>query len=263
MGAGAVVVAGGAALSPDRMDLLGFARSFATGGVDGDRVKAAEVRLKEILPKRFADVDLSWPPKAVFLRCTKRSASGGLGAVEVWAASDTKVPLTLVMSHPLCAISGALGPKRQEGDLQIPEGFYDISLLNPRSSYHLSMRVNYPNASDRIRGRTDNPKVRLGGDIMVHGNCVTIGCLPIQDEPIEEVYLTVRTVFRPYRPVPIHIFPKPLDDVSLQALLATKPSASTAQLWRELAVGWQAFEASHRVPKVSVRKDGAYDVRPA
>lgn len=228
----------------------------------GDRVDAARKKRGAVVKAAVEATGIAWPPKEVFLRATKYADNGiDNGVVEVWVG-DGSGPLKKAMAHPVCALSGTIGPKHKEGDGQIPEGFYGISALNPRSSYHLSLRVDYPNASDTIRNRRRDPKVRLGGDIMVHGNCVTIGCLPIEDEPIEEVYLVVDAVFGKQRRVPIHIFPRPLHDEGLAALLASQPTADepTQALWRELHAGWVAFESTKRVPKVDIDDRGAYVV---
>lgn len=230
-------------------------------GGHADRVQAAKTRLKQALPALFATQQVPWPPQEVFLRAIKEQDDGTPGAVELWARGKNQPAYTLIKSYPICALSGVLGPKRREGDGQIPEGFYTISKLNPVSSYHLSMRVDYPNASDRVRGKALDSTASLGGDIMVHGNCVTIGCIPLQDEPIEEVYLVADAVFGKH-PLPIHIFPRRLDEPGLKALLATTTDATLQSFWRELAVGWQAFEKSKRPPKISVAKDGAYVVAP-
>ena len=81
-----------------------------------------------------------------------------------------------------------MGPKLKEGDKQIPEGIYSIAYLNPNSSYHLSLKVDYPNAFDRAKARAE-ARTDLGGDIFIHGKAVTIGCIPIGDTAIEEVFL--------------------------------------------------------------------------
>jgi murein L,D-transpeptidase YafK len=232
----------------------------------GDRVTKARARLKDTLPALFAAHDLHWPPQQVFLRAFK-SGEGpdDAGAVELWASDKKSGPLTLIKSYPACAKSGGLGPKRRQGDLQVPEGFYTISKLNPQSTYHLALRVDYPNASDTIRGHDPaqggERGVDLGGDIMVHGSCVTIGCIPLTDDVIEEVYLVVDAVFGK-RPVPIHIFPRRLDAAGLQALSTSTPTSAATHraFWAELAAGYAAFEASHVVPAVTVAKDGRYVV---
>ena len=89
--------------------------------------------------------------------------------------------------YPMTAFSGTLGPKLREGDGQIPEGIYGIEYLNPNSSYYLSLKVTYPNASDRARAKTDG-RTNLGGDIMIHGKAVTIGCVPVGDDAIEDIF---------------------------------------------------------------------------
>ena len=95
--------------------------------------------------------------------------------------------------YPMTKFSGTLGPKLKEGDRQIPEGVYGIEYLNPNSSYHLSMKVSYPNAFDRAHAQTDG-RTSLGGDIMIHGKDVTVGCVPIGDDAIEELFYFVHSV---------------------------------------------------------------------
>jgi murein L,D-transpeptidase YafK len=86
------------------------------------------------------------------------------------------------------AASGALGPKLREGDEQVPEGVYRITGLNPNSQYHLSLRVDYPNAADRERARAEG-RDDLGGDIMIHGRAVSVGCLAMGDSAAEELFV--------------------------------------------------------------------------
>ena len=95
-----------------------------------------------------------------------------------------------VKSYPFTGFSGKLGPKLREGDGQIPEGVYKIEYLNPNSSYHLSMKIDYPNAFDKEMGKADG-RVKLGYDIFLHGKSVTIGCIPLGDPGIEEVFYLV------------------------------------------------------------------------
>lgn len=95
--------------------------------------------------------------------------------------------------YPMTAFSGTLGPKLREGDGQIPEGIYGIEYLNPNSSYYLSLKVTYPNASDRARAKA-NGRTNLGGDIMIHGRSVTIGCVPVGDDAIEDIFYLASAV---------------------------------------------------------------------
>ena len=93
-----------------------------------------------------------------------------------------------IKEYPFTAYSGKLGPKLKEGDRQIPEGVYKVEYLNPNSSYYLSIKVSYPNAFDKLK--TELTRVPdMGGDIFIHGKSATIGCIPIGDEAIEEVFL--------------------------------------------------------------------------
>jgi murein L,D-transpeptidase YafK len=105
--------------------------------------------------------------------------------LELWGKNTSDQEFLHIKTYTVCATSGLIGPKRMQGDLQIPEGFYYIDRFNPYSNFYLSLGINYPNTSDRILGDKNN----LGGDIFIHGDCVTIGCLPITDSEIKELYI--------------------------------------------------------------------------
>ncbi|MBS1914099.1 MAG: hypothetical protein JST22_19080 [Bacteroidetes bacterium] len=124
--------------------------------------------------------NVAWPPKRVMLLAFKRERR-----LEVWGA-NTAGSYALLYRHQVLAASGGPGPKRREGDEQVPEGFYDITELNPNSQFHLSMRVGYPNADDLAHARVD--RAAMGGDIYIHGNHLSIGCLAIGDPGIEELF---------------------------------------------------------------------------
>ncbi len=103
-------------------------------------------------------------------------------------ASLRNGPMRALRSYPVLAASGGPGPKLREGDGQVPEGVYGIDYLNPNSLYHLSMRISYPNATDRNRAAQEG-RTHLGGDIMIHGNQVSIGCLAMGDEAAEDLFV--------------------------------------------------------------------------
>jgi murein L,D-transpeptidase YafK len=94
---------------------------------------------------------------------------------------------TLVMHVPVLAASGVAGPKIKEGDCQVPEGIYKIDVLNPNSSYYLSMRISYPNETDLKRSKARGV-TEVGGDIYIHGKAASIGCIAIGDDKIEDLY---------------------------------------------------------------------------
>jgi murein L,D-transpeptidase YafK len=127
-----------------------------------------------------ADRQVEWPPKSITLLTFKKEKR-----LEVWAKNMNGDNRQLA-SYQILASSGTVGPKRKEGDRQVPEGFYKWPSLNPNSRYHLSIKVDYPNSED-IANRTV-PKNKMGGDIFIHGDQVSIGCIAIGNAGIEEVF---------------------------------------------------------------------------
>ena len=111
--------------------------------------------------------------------------------LEVWTKHNGKY--LHIVTYPFTAFSGILGPKFKEGDRQIPEGIYKVSYLNPNSKFHLAMRLNYPNEFDK-KMATKEKRTKLGGDIMIHGSNRTIGCVPIGDKNIEQLYFLVEKI---------------------------------------------------------------------
>ncbi|GAB0057615.1 hypothetical protein SIID45300_01947 [Candidatus Magnetaquicoccaceae bacterium FCR-1] len=107
--------------------------------------------------------------------------------LELWGA-DGDGPMKLIKRYPFTAFSGDLGPKRRQGDKQIPEGVYRITFLNPNSAYHLSMKLDYPNAFDRAMADLER-RGQLGGDIFIHGDSESVGCIALGDRAIEELFV--------------------------------------------------------------------------
>ena len=156
----------------------------------GERMSIAH-RLQQFAPRvdplwasRCHDAGLPYPPARVRLLGLKEEKR-----LEVFAA-DVNGAWKQLADYPVLAASGNAGPKLREGDNQVPEGVYRVALLNPNSLFHVSLRVDYPNAEDREQGRLDG-RDRLGGDIMIHGGQASIGCIAIGDPAIEEVFTLV------------------------------------------------------------------------
>jgi len=105
-------------------------------------------------------------------------------------AHDAAGTVRFVRAMPILAASGGPGPKLRQGDNQVPEGFYAVESLNPRSLYHVALRVNYPNADDRRLASTDG-RTGLGGDIMIHGKSASVGCLAMGDDGAEDLFTLV------------------------------------------------------------------------
>jgi murein L,D-transpeptidase YafK len=227
--------------------------TFAQTQEKAPRVTAARKRAGPALRALFAEARVSYPPGALYLRAFKRE-----GVLELWAGPRAQ-PLTLVKTYPVCAASGVLGPKRRQGDGQVPEGFYVVDRFNPWSNFHLSLGLDYPNASDRVLSDKKAP----GGDVFIHGDCVTIGCIPLQDGPVEEVYLAaVDARLAGAKSIPVHVFPARMDEAGMDGLLAqAKADPSLRAFWEGLRPGFSAFERTRRIPAVRVdRKTGQYVV---
>jgi hypothetical protein len=147
-----------------------------------DRVEQfGESAHSRLLPY-FDAAEVSYPPESIVLVGLKQEKRLELYAGEV------REDVRFIRSYPVIAASGRLGPKLRQGDLQVPEGLYEIELLNPNSSYHLSLRVSYPNEFDRNMGERDG-RSDLGGDIYIHGRAVSVGCLAMGDPAIEELFV--------------------------------------------------------------------------
>jgi murein L,D-transpeptidase YafK len=226
------------------------AQSFKATQQKCQRVKTAYSEKWESLQQEMTKQGIDKNSFDLFLRIFKSDK-----VVEVWLKSKNKKEYQLFKKYAICASSGDLGPKRKQGDGQVPEGFYSIAVFNPYSSYYLSLGVSYPNESDRILGNGN-----LGGDIMIHGNCVTIGCMPLTDTYIKEVYImAVEAKNNGQQTIPIHIYPTKLDELGMNAL-AKQYAANQKVLdfWKNLKIGYDFFDQHHFLPKVTVAKNGMY-----
>lgn len=152
-----------------------------------DRLTEFAGPVQQRLAPDFARAGVVYPPARLTLIGLKQERR-----LEVYAANATGT-YHFVRSYPILAASGALGPKLREGDGQVPEGLYRINFLNPNSRFHLSLRVNYPNDFDRDLALKDGRR-QLGGDIMIHGNQLSTGCLAMGDEAAEDLFVLASVV---------------------------------------------------------------------
>jgi len=246
-----------AALLPLAVFLLGSAStpqqvsSFREQQLQFSRVRTAAKEKDDALRRMFEEKNLSYPPRAILFRAFKKEAQ-----LELWASDEPRAAFTLIHTYAICATSGVLGPKRKFGDVQVPEGFYELDWFNPQSNFYLSLHISYPNSADRILGSRANP----GGDIFLHGNCVTIGCIPITDDGIKEVYwLAVQVHGAGQRHIPIEIFPARLTEEGFNSLKRSHPNQpELVAFWGNLRDGFDLFEKDHRSLKVTVTSDGRY-----
>jgi len=145
-------------------------------------------RAEAALKKAFTAAGVTYPPRRIALLVFKKEKR-----LELWAGADGR--WAFARSYPVTAASGHAGPKLREGDRQVPEGAYRVVALNPNSSYHLSMKLDYPNEADRRRAREDG-RTDPGGDIFIHGKAVSIGCVAVGDRAIEELFVLTAAVGR-------------------------------------------------------------------
>lgn len=214
------------------------------------RVKTAYSEKWESLKKDMAEKEIDAMAFEMFIRIFKQEEK-----LEMWLKDKKSNAYKLFKTYEICESSGVLGPKRKQGDGQVPEGFYNVSAFNPYSSYYLSLGVSYPNTSDKIIG-----KGNLGGDIMIHGNCVTIGCIPLTDVYIKEVYvLAIEARNAGQQSIPIHIFPMKLDTKGFSYLKEEyDTNLSLLEFWKNLKTGYDLFEEKKLIPKITVDKMGKY-----
>ncbi len=178
------------------------------------------------------------PSSPTLIRTYKKEAE-----LEIWKMKSNG-EYALLKTYPMCRWSGQLGPKKREGDMQVPEGFYTIApgQMNPNSHYYLSFNVGYPNAYDRAYGRT-------GGTVMVHGVCSSAGCFSMTDEQIADIYAIARDLFRGgQREIQLQSYPFHMTAENL-AKFRLDPNID---FWKDLKNGSDHFEVAKQEPPVMV-----------
>jgi murein L,D-transpeptidase YafK len=203
------------------------------------------------LKQQFEQAALSWPAKQLYIRIFKQD-----GELEIWVRNEMSEPFRLFKIYNVCALSGKLGPNRKEGDLQVPEGFYHINEFNPNSDYHFSLGINYPNQSDLFFA-----DAKPGGEIYIHGKCATVGCIPILNNPIEELYVLANIVRKQGQDyIPVHIFPiRFTNEGSVKVLHSfTAVNQQYQDFTNQLKQVFDYFEQYKRLPIVGINQNGAY-----
>lgn len=222
--------------------------SFKTQQLKNKRVKdaytdkwtalEAELKAKKIDPAQLE----------VFIRIFKQEKE-----LELWVKNKSDAKYTFLKKIDICASSGTLGPKRKEGDLQVPEGIYTISAYNPNSSYYLALQVSYPNKSDLIL-KTGQ---RAGGEIMIHGNCVTIGCVPLQDDPVKDVYILCVEAKNNKNTPRCEIYPCRFTEENMKSLRANY-SQEKNEFWSGIRPAYSYFEKNKTPISYTINQMGAY-----
>jgi murein L,D-transpeptidase YafK len=217
------------------------------------RVREAYTNKEKAVTKTLTEHGISRDSMQIYLRAFKTEKK-----VEVWARNTCDSVFTLVKEFPICEISGEIGPKRRSHDLQVPEGFYRINELNPYSKYYLSMRINYPNASDSIRG----VKGRLGNLIYIHGGCESSGCIAIADDKIKELFVYCIEAYNAgQKEINIAIYPARLEDKTYTRLTTGySKNKDKISLWADLKKSYDLFNQKKVPPTVRFLPDGTHEV---
>ncbi len=162
--------------------------------------------------------------------------------LEVWKR-DRSGRYALLKTYPMCRWSGQLGPKKKSGDRQAPEGFYHVSAsqLNPRSQYHLSFNLGFPNRLEQALGYT-------GEALMVHGACSSSGCYAVTDDGVSEIYALAREALAGgQQAFQVQAFPFRMTAQKM-ARVQGNPNY---EFWTDLKKGYDLFEMTRTQPKVS------------
>ena len=155
----------------------------------------------------------------------------------------------LLDSYRICNFSGGLGPKRVQGDFKSPEGFYSVGLsqLKPNSRFYRAINVGFPNEYDRQQGYQ-------GNYLMIHGNCVSVGCYAMTDAYMDEIYHYVEAALRNgQQRVEVSIYPFRMTDSNLQR----HRYSTYINFWKQLQPGYAQFVQTKQPPMVAV-SDGKY-----
>ncbi len=224
---------------------------FKANQLTYSRVKTAYAEKEKGVLTQLKNKGYSTSKWSALIRIFKKEAQ-----LEVLISKNIKGPYQKVFEYKVCSSSGVLGPKRKEGDEQVPEGFYHINMFNPASNFYLSLGLSYPNASDKVLSDKQHP----GGSIFIHGNCVTIGCIPITDNFIKELYvICVDARANGQKEIPVHIYPFRMNDKLFEKeKLIYASNKKLISFWENLKVAYNAFEENHLLPSITVDANGKY-----
>ena len=228
--------------------------SFFEQQLDFPKVKKAYQLHKDSLEAQYHRAQLAWPPKEIYIRSFKYDSQ-----LEVWGRNNSTESFRLFKTYKICALSGTIGPKRMDGDFQVPEGFYYINAFRPNSNYHMALSINYPKTSDLLLSDSIKP----GKDILIHGTCLTQGCIPIQNNQIEELYLLAAYAHSAGQDfIPVHIFPiKFNNEKDVQFLKkSSKDEIEYQKFLSKLLFVFNYFEQNKKLPIIAVSAKGDYQI---
>lgn len=229
----------------------GFCGQFKNDQLRYPRFREAHEQYLPKIKTQFARRKVPFPPQALTVRIFKDEDE-----LEIWARGKGQKAYSFIKSFKIFSLSGNPGPKRGNGDQQIPEGFYHINYYNPASLYHFSVRINYPNESDRKLGYKDN----LEEDVYIFGETVSVGSICLNDESIKELYVILAEVRDGgVEKIPVQIFPFKMTDENFDRFKEIYgDDQGLLKFWSNLKEGYDYFAGQGKLPLVWVDNRGKY-----
>ncbi|KOC89592.1 peptidoglycan meso-diaminopimelic acid protein amidase [Winslowiella iniecta] len=150
----------------------------------------------------------------------------------------------LLDSYRICNFSGGLGPKQRQGDFKSPEGFYTVTQrqLKPDSRFYRAINIGFPNEYDRQQGYD-------GKYLMIHGDCVSVGCYAMTNAYMDEIFTYVNAALRNGQSeISVSIYPFRMTESNMQR----HRNSYFAAFWKQLQPGYAWFVEHRQPPNVSV-----------
>ena len=238
--------------------------------------KRLEKLIGNSVKKKCDSLNVSYPPQFVLFRAFKHEQE-----FEIWIADKRSDKLKLLATLPICAVDYTPGTKLRQGDGKTPEGIYNYKLLYGSSYSFMWIKLNsseiddygevgkgssfklctdYPYQIDRNRTKKYLGKVSTGGEICIHGNCATAGCISFENKNFLPVFLTASFHNQKKYSLPkIHIFPFRFTEELKTKYAKEANSYMTANeiinFWNEIEKGYNLFEKTHKAIKVNYKGD--------
>jgi murein L,D-transpeptidase YafK len=234
-------------------------------------------RIQALIDRTFqkwcAEAGITCPPSCVLLRAFKLEKE-----CELWAGSD-KNPLKLVKILRICSVDDAPGPKLVMGDGKTPEGFYESYELfgspnwwmwmkltpqsldepgEPDNGSSFRLCINYPNPADIARTRRLSGR-SPGGEICIHGNCITAGCISFKNRVFMiAYYFATKHDTKRNGSLQVHIFPFRFSEELKKQYRDSYAGMKRNELlsfWNNIEQGYTLFEKTRRPLRFSCRQD--------
>ncbi len=230
-----------------RIALFLLLLALQMGCKETNRAESAKAENWHTVSSAMQAIGLTINPLHVYIRCFKQEE-----LVQVWVSNEAHEDYKLLRNYAFCINSGTLGPKRKEGDNQIPEGLYYIDRFNPNSNFHLSMGINYPNDNDLVHADKSQP----GSDIFIHGECSSVGCISLGNKSIRELYTLAKEAHDQGHQVRVDIFPYKFNAENFIA--ANSQYNKHQELWSQLYPFCTTFEKEYVLHEFEMTADGKY-----